>query len=168
MSSLVPNSRTSDELVDYGEQKKSLKQQLLPSTSSIRDGVIAASVAIIGNTGVKMKSGKIKTINLPVLIVGISDAGDALRACLESGVDVVICGHKHRPWMWNLGKLLIVFAGTACSWRYRGVFDDTYNIIDINNNKVHVDIKLVGGRKIPLSEIVKSFKQEVRTQALSS
>src|ERR1051325_2514883 len=101
-------------------------------------------------------------------VVGISDAGDALRACLESGVDVVICGHKHRPWMWNLGRLLIVYAGTACSWRYRGVFDDTYNIIDIKNNKVHVDMKIVGGKRVPLIDIVKRFKQQVRTQTLPS
>jgi len=99
-------------------------------------------------------------------VVGISHAGDALRACLESGVDVVICGHKHRPWMWNLGKLLIVYTGTACSSRYKGVFDDIYNIIDINNNKVHDDIKMVVGKKIPLPDIVKKFKQEIRTQEL--
>ena len=28
----------------------------------------------------------------------IVDAGDTLRACLQLGVDLVICGHKHRPW----------------------------------------------------------------------
>ena len=67
LPSIVHNSGISDELVDYGEKNKSLKQQLTPSTSSIRHGVIAASVAVIGNTGVKMKSGKLKTINLPIL-----------------------------------------------------------------------------------------------------
>jgi 3',5'-cyclic-AMP phosphodiesterase len=35
----------------------------------------------------------------------IVDAGDTLRACLHSSVDLVICGHKHRPWIWNLGAL---------------------------------------------------------------
>lgn len=67
LPSIVHNCGISDELVDYGEKNKSLKQQLLPSTSSIRHGVIAASVAVIGNTGIKMKSGKLKTINLPIL-----------------------------------------------------------------------------------------------------
>lgn len=38
----------------------------LPSTSSTKNGIIAASVAVTGNTGIKMKSGKLKTINLPV------------------------------------------------------------------------------------------------------
>jgi 3',5'-cyclic AMP phosphodiesterase CpdA len=97
-------------------------------------------------------------------VVGISDAGDALRACLESGVDIVMCGHKHRPWMWNLGKLIVLYAGTTCSWRYRGVFEDTYNIIDIINKKIRVDIKTVGGERVPLEEIVERFKEEPRAQ----
>jgi 3',5'-cyclic-AMP phosphodiesterase len=50
----------------------------------------------------------------------IVDAGDTLRACLQSGVDLVICGHKHRPWMWNLGALQITYAGTTSSERCRG------------------------------------------------
>jgi hypothetical protein len=53
----------------------------------------------------------------------------------------------------------IAYAGTACSWRYRGVFEDTYNIIDIsNNNKIDIDIKIVGGKRIPLSEVVKKYE----------
>ena len=39
----------------------------LPSRPSAKYGTTAASVAVIGNTGIKMKSGKVKTINLPVL-----------------------------------------------------------------------------------------------------
>jgi 3',5'-cyclic AMP phosphodiesterase CpdA len=92
-------------------------------------------------------------------VVGISDAGDVLRTCLENNVDLVICGHKHRPWLWNLGTMKIAYAGTACSWRYRGVFEDTYNIIDIsNNNKIDIDIKIVGGKRIPLSEVVNKYE----------
>ena len=34
-------------------------------------------------------------------VVGISDAGDVLRTCLANDVDIVICGHKHRPWIWD-------------------------------------------------------------------
>jgi 3',5'-cyclic-AMP phosphodiesterase len=53
-------------------------------------------------------------------VVGILNAGDTLRARLDSKVDLVLYGHKHRPWMWNLGTLRIAYAGTAFSWRYRG------------------------------------------------
>ena len=100
-------------------------------------------------------------------VVGISDAGDILRACLESKVDLVLCGHKHRPWLWNLGTLKIAYAGTACSWRYRGVFEDTYNIIDIRDGKIDVDIKTVGGKRMPLSEVVNKYQSEERKEMLS-
>ena len=91
-------------------------------------------------------------------VVGILDAGDTLRACLESKVDLVLCGHKHRPWIWNLGALQIAYAGTASSWRYRGVFDDTYNIINVDRGKIEIDIKVVGGKRQALSEIIKKYE----------
>ena len=100
-------------------------------------------------------------------VVGILDAGDTLRACLESNVDLVLCGHKHRPWVWNLGSLKIAYAGTACSWRYRGVFEDTYNIIDVRNGKIEIDIKIVGGKTMPLSDVVKRYKSEERKSMLT-
>lgn len=93
-------------------------------------------------------------------VVGISDAGDTLRACLESKVDLVLCGHKHRPWLWNLGTLKIAYAGTACSWRYRGVFEDTYNIIDVRDDRMDIDIKIVGGKRMPLSDVVRRYESE--------
>ena len=95
-------------------------------------------------------------------VVGILDAGDTLRACLESKVDLVLCGHKHRPWLWNLGSLKIAYAGTACSWRYRGVFEDTYNIIEFNHGKIEVDIKIVGNKRMPLSDVVKRYDEEAK------
>jgi 3',5'-cyclic AMP phosphodiesterase CpdA len=95
-------------------------------------------------------------------LVGVSDAGDMLRACLESGVDLVVCGHKHRPWMWKLGRLQIAYAGTACSWRYRGIFQDTYNIINIDKHgEIKLELKIVGQKaKVPLSDVVKKYKPE--------
>jgi 3',5'-cyclic-AMP phosphodiesterase len=95
-------------------------------------------------------------------VVGILDAGDTLRACLESKVDLVLCGHKHRPWLWNLGSLKIAYAGTACSWRYRGVFEDTYNIIEIKHGKINVDIKIVRGKRMPLSDVVKRYDEHAK------
>ena len=88
----------------------------------------------------------------------IVDAGDTLRACLQSSVDLVICGHKHRPWLWNLGALQIAYAGTTSSERYRGFFENTYNIVNINDGKVIVDTKKVGGKRMPLSNIVEKYK----------
>ena len=89
----------------------------------------------------------------------ILDAGDTLRTCLHSGVDLVLCGHKHRPWVWNLGRLEIAYAGTASTTRFRGFFENCYNIIEIEKGKKpRVDIKIVGKKRFPLAELVQRYK----------
>ena len=89
----------------------------------------------------------------------VIDAGDILRTILQTNVDLVLCGHKHRPWVWNFGNLLIVNAGTASSIRLRGLFENTYNIITIKDKKVQVDLKIVGGKRMPIENIVKNYSQ---------
>ncbi len=89
--------------------------------------------------------------------VTILDAGDVLRTILDTNVDLVLCGHKHRPWIWNFNNLSIVNAGAVSSERVRGLFDNTYNIIKIDNRKVSVDLKIVGGKRMPLEDIVKNY-----------
>jgi 3',5'-cyclic-AMP phosphodiesterase len=86
----------------------------------------------------------------------IVDAGNILRTCIQNKVALVLCGHKHRPWLWNLETLDIVYAGTASSTRFRGFTKNTYNIIEISDDgKISIDIKIVGGRRFPLIDIVK-------------
>ena len=87
----------------------------------------------------------------------VIDAGDVLRTILDTKVDLVLCGHKHRPWIWNFKDLEIVNAGTAASDRTRGLFENTYNIILIENKKIQVDLKIVGGKRMPLEEIVENY-----------
>lgn len=89
----------------------------------------------------------------------VVDAGDVLRTILDTGVDLVLCGHKHRPWVWNFGKLMVVNAGTATSERVRGLFDNTYNIITIEGMTVKVDLKIVGGKRVPIDDIVTNYSQ---------
>lgn len=85
----------------------------------------------------------------------VLDAGDVLQSALTAKVNLVLCGHKHRPWIWNLGPLTIAYAGTTSSERMRGLFENTYNIISIDKGKVSVDLKVVNGERIPLYELVK-------------
>ncbi len=89
----------------------------------------------------------------------VVDAGDVLRTVLDTQVDVVLCGHKHRPWAWNFGKLTVVNAGTATSERLRGLFENTYNILTISNKKIQVDLKIVGGKRLPIDEIMNNYSQ---------
>lgn len=88
----------------------------------------------------------------------ILDAGDTLRTCLQSKVNLVMCGHKHRPWVWELGSLEIAYAGTASSTRYRGFFENSYNIIEIKDGDVRTDIKIVGKKRFPLNDLVERYK----------
>lgn len=96
--------------------------------------------------------------------VEVIDAGDVLRTILATKVNLVLCGHKHRPWIWNFKNLSIVNAGTASSERVRGLFENTYNIITIKNKKIHVDLKIVGGKKIPLESIVEHYTRSGEEQ----
>ena len=89
----------------------------------------------------------------------VVDAGDVLRTVLNTGVDVVLCGHKHRPWAWNLGTLTVLNAGTATSERTRGLFENTYNIINIANRQIDIDLKVVGGKRMPINGFVKEYGQ---------
>jgi len=89
--------------------------------------------------------------------ITIVDAGDVLKSLLAAGATLVLCGHRHRPWMWRINEMLIVHAGTVSSERTRGYFANTYNIIELNEStgEASVSLKLVGGRRIPMDEVVK-------------
>ena len=87
----------------------------------------------------------------------IIDAGDVLRATLSSNVNLVLCGHKHRPWLWDFNNLLIANAGSTSSERVRGFFEISYNIVKIENGNISIDLKIVGGERRPLQSVVKDY-----------
>ena len=47
------------------------------------------------------------------------DAGDLLEVLEDCSVDMVMCGHKHVPHVWVLGRMMLVMSGTVSSWRTR-------------------------------------------------
>ena len=87
----------------------------------------------------------------------IIDAGDVLRSTLFSNVNLVLCGHKHRPWLWDFNNLLIANAGSTSSERVRGFFENSYNIVKIENGNISIDLKIVGGERRPLQSVVKDY-----------
>ena len=68
----------------------------------------------------------------------VYDAGDAIECLQSSGVDLVLCGHKHVPYAWKLENMFIVNAGTVSSMRLRGHTRPCYNVIEIQ--QAHVDV----------------------------
>lgn len=66
------------------------------------------------------------------------DAGDVLALLMELEVDLVLCGHKHVPNVWQLDEMLLINSGTAASGRVRGYTRPSYNVIEIDEERVRV------------------------------
>lgn len=75
----------------------------------------------------------------------VIDAGDVLRSLRRSDVDLVLCGHKHRPWRWDFGDMRIVHAGSLSDKRLRGFFQNSYNIHEIDERRIESRVKIIGG-----------------------
>lgn len=68
--------------------------------------------------------------NIPV------DAGDVLKLCTELEVNLVLSGHKHLPWVWKLENTYLITAGTATSRRLKGRYYPSFNVLEIEKEKV--------------------------------
>jgi len=62
------------------------------------------------------------------------DSGDVLGLLDRCGVDLVLCGHKHVPWVWKLNDMFVLNAGTACSNKIKARTTQCYNLIEIEND----------------------------------
>ena len=63
------------------------------------------------------------------------DAGDVLELLIRCGVDPVLCGHKHVPWIWSLNGMVIANAGTACTNRVKWNIPQSFNLIEIDEEE---------------------------------
>lgn len=61
------------------------------------------------------------------------DAGDVLDLLNRCKVNLVLCGHCHIPYVWNLNNMLVVNAGTLCSSKTRGKITQCFNLIQVDN-----------------------------------
>jgi len=86
--------------------------------------------------------------------IPIVDAGDTLRALIRSNAELVLGGHRHRPWMWNVRNLTILHAGSVSSERLRGFFHNSYNTIEVSKDEIEAKLKVVGGRSTSFKEVL--------------
>jgi 3',5'-cyclic-AMP phosphodiesterase len=77
---------------------------------------------------------------------------------VETGVHLVLSGHKHVPYSWRLEDMLIVNAGTASTLRLRGNTRPCYNVIEVDDGRVGVF------RKYPFKERELAVSFDRRTQ----
>jgi len=86
--------------------------------------------------------------------IPIIDSGDALRALIRSKANLILGGHRHRPWMWNVQNLPILHAGSVSSERLRGFFHNSYNIVEVDKDELKARLKVVGGRSISYKQVL--------------
>jgi len=70
----------------------------------------------------------------------VLDAGDVLELFATHGVDLVLAGHKHVPYVWPVGGMLVCTSGTASTWRTRANIPPSYNVLIIGRDNIAVEI----------------------------
>jgi 3',5'-cyclic AMP phosphodiesterase CpdA len=73
------------------------------------------------------------------------DAGDVLHLLNRNNVPLVLSGHKHVPWVWDLDGMVVVTAGTVSCER-TGV-DQSFNLIEITGAHITIDTVMIGSGK---------------------
>ncbi|ODS37209.1 MAG: hypothetical protein A7316_02070 [Candidatus Altiarchaeales archaeon WOR_SM1_86-2] len=90
---------------------------------------------------------------IPVPLTGrersvLYDAGDVLKLIYDAGVNLVLNGHKHVPHNWVMesssGVAILCTAGSVSSDRLRGSYRNCYNIIDISDGRIKIELKNIG------------------------
>ncbi|MBN1762063.1 MAG: metallophosphoesterase [Methanomicrobia archaeon] len=63
----------------------------------------------------------------------LTDAGDVLELLMRYNVDLVLCGHRHVPWIWDLNGMIIANAGTACADRVKWGIPQSFNLFELED-----------------------------------
>ena len=58
------------------------------------------------------------------------------RCSSTPGVQVVLSGHKHVPYVWRLEDMYVANAGTVSSLRVRGYTKPCYNVLEFDGGQV--------------------------------
>jgi len=85
--------------------------------------------------------------------ITVVDAGDVLRSLVKSKANLVLCGHRHRPWRWKMEDMFVVHAGSVSCEKLRGFFCNSYNVVDVKGRKIEARLKIVGGDFVDFEEI---------------
>ncbi|OKY78677.1 MAG: 3'5'-cyclic AMP phosphodiesterase CpdA [Candidatus Methanohalarchaeum thermophilum] len=84
------------------------------------------------------------------------DSGDVLKLLVDADVDLVLSGHRHIHWLWDLEGITILHAGALATRRVKGREKPSFNVIDIG--KKIVVHKVV----VEESETEKIFEKKIK------
>jgi 3',5'-cyclic AMP phosphodiesterase CpdA len=91
----------------------------------------------------------------------VLDAGDVLSLLRQCGVDIVLSGHRHVPYVWPIAGMLLVHSGTVSTLRTRGFPDPAYNLVQIEAGRIAVELCVPGGERQSLGDYPRDWPAEL-------
>jgi Icc protein len=91
----------------------------------------------------------------------VLDAGDVISLLRQLGVDLVLSGHRHVPYVWPVAGMFIVHSGTVSTQRTRGYPHPAYNLIRIEGGRIAVQLCVPGGEHQSLGEYPRDWPEEL-------
>jgi len=91
----------------------------------------------------------------------VLDAGDVLSLLGRCGVDIVLAGHRHVPYVWPVAGMLLVHSGTVSTLRTRGFPHPAYNLVEVEYGRISVRICIPGGERRSLGEYPRDWPEEL-------
>jgi 3',5'-cyclic-AMP phosphodiesterase len=74
----------------------------------------------------------------------VLDAGDALALLRGVGVELVLGGHRHVPYVWPVAGMLLVHSGTVSTLRTRAFPRPAYNLIEVDEDRISIRLRVPG------------------------
>lgn len=81
------------------------------------------------------------------------DSGDLLQELAKAEVDLVLSGHKHVPYIWQVDGMYLVTSGMASTRRTRGFTAPAYNMIEVGPEAISVCIRTPGAPEAPVTSL---------------
>jgi 3',5'-cyclic AMP phosphodiesterase CpdA len=91
----------------------------------------------------------------------VLDAGDVLALLRQCGVDLVLSGHRHVPYVWPIAGMLLVHSGTVSTLRTRGFPHPAYNLIQVGEGRISVELRIPGGDRQSLGDYPRDWPAEL-------
>ena len=91
----------------------------------------------------------------------VLDAGDVLSLLRQCGVDLVLAGHRHVPYVWPVAGMLLVHSGTVSTLRTRGFPHPAYNLVRVANGRIAIELRIPGGEGQSLGEFPRDWPEEI-------
>jgi Icc protein len=91
----------------------------------------------------------------------VLDAGDVLALLRKCGVDLVLSGHRHVPYVWPIAGMLLVHSGTVSTLRTRGFPHPAYNLVRVEDGRISVELRVPGGEHRGLGSYPRDWPEEL-------